>query len=378
MDFTLKEEQVLLKESVGKWCRDNYSFATRSQVLASHSQFDTPFWKVFAEMGWLSVPFDEVDGGYSGGPQEMMLLMEEFGRALLLEPYLATVILGGGILKHANDSRSRKLIPKIVAGDLKLALAFVEPQSGYNLADISTRALTNAGGYILNGQKIVALGADSADLIVVPARTEGRQTDPVGVTLFLLDPKTHGIEIENYQTQDGFSAADVKLRDVFVSSDSIVGELNQGLGILKATIDDATFAVSAEAVGIMDCLLESTVEFSKTRNQFGSAIGSFQALQFKMADMYNECQQARSIVLSVCVDHEKRFSHLPQSSVAACKAYIGIAGKIVGENAVQIHGAIGLTDELDVSHYFKRLTMINVLFGDTDHQIERYQLSAAN
>jgi alkylation response protein AidB-like acyl-CoA dehydrogenase len=376
MDFSISEEQSMLANSVSKFMENDYDFERRQKIAASDNGYSLELWQTFAELGWTAVPFAEDDGGLGGGPVELMLMMEQFGRGLLVEPYLANVILAGGVLRRSADAgqKSQWLAP-LIEGKLQAALAFAEPQGRFNIADIKTTAKVNGKGFVLNGTKICVLNGGNAEIIIIPARTSGEQAAEDGITLFAIPADTAGIERRSYQTVDAQQAADITLSDVKVEASAVLGEIGKGYNTLQDVVDEATLAVCAEAVGIMRTMHEKTVEYSKNRVQFGVPIGSFQALQHRMVESLMACEQSQSLLMwSVMINTAG--SDEKQQAISAMKYQIGTAGINVAREAVQIHGGMGVTWELDISHYFKRMTAIDLLFGNADYHLDRYvQLS---
>lgn len=372
MDFSLNEEQALLKDSLERFIQGSYDFDARRRHLASEAGYSREIYAQFAELGWTAVPFSESDGGLDGGPIELMVMMEQFGRGLVIEPYLPSIVLAGGALRHAGDDAARaRWLPGLIDGSTTGALALQEPQSRFDLANMRTRAAPGDAGWQLDGHKAVVLNARDADLVIVPARTRGRDTDRDGVTLFALPADTPGVTIRAYPTVDGMQAGELLLEGVSLPEDAVIGTPHAGLEVLEAVVRDALLAVSAEAVGIMAVLVEKTVEYSKSRKQFGLPIGAFQALQHRMVEMFMEHEQSRSLLYMAAM---KLASEAPDASraLSALKYQVGRAGRRIGQEAVQLHGGMGVTDELDVAHYFKRLTMIDLAFGNADHHLGRF------
>ena len=372
MDLSISEEQTILSESVARFISNDYLFENRMQIAESNEYFSKEYWKTYAELGWTAVPFSEDDGGLGGGPVEIMLMMKEFGRGLVIEPFLANIILAGGILKRcASKEQKEKWLTKIIEGNLQAALAFNEKQSGFNIANISTTAKKENGNFVLNGEKSLVLNGGSAELIIIPARTSGKQDDIKGITLFAVPAEVKGIKKKNYKTVDAHSASEITLSNVNVTENAIIGRIDNAYKTLQDTIDEATLAVSAEATGIMKSLHEKTVEYTKNRVQFGVPISSFQALQHRMVDTLMECEQSESLLLWSVMVYPEGGANM-QKAISALKYQIGTAGKHVGQEAVQLHGAMGVTWELDVSHLFKRLTTIDILFGNADFHLDRF------
>ncbi len=370
MDFSLNEIQVMLADSIEKFIENDYDFDSRQKYAGGDTGYSAEVWQTFAELGWTAVPFSEDDGGFDGGPVDVMVLMERFGRGLVVEPYLANIILAGGILKRvASAEQKEQWLRPIVAGELQSALAFVEPQARYNIANVATTASADGDGWVLNGSKGYVLNGRNAAMIIVPARTSGDQTDEDGISLFAVDASADGLSITDYATIDGHQAAEIQLQDVRVSAGAVLGDVGEGFAALDAAVDDATLAVCAEAVGIMQTLKDKTVEYSKNRMQFGVPIGSFQALQHRMVDMLTACEQSQSLLMwAVMVNAEGGENAKP--AISSIKYQVGVAGRKVGEEAVQIHGGMGVTWELDVAHYFKRLTAIGQIFGNADWHLD--------
>jgi alkylation response protein AidB-like acyl-CoA dehydrogenase len=378
MDFSYSEEQTLLRNSVAKYLADNYKYESWRKFTRNDVGRDPVHWQQFAELGLLAAPLPEAHGGLGGGPIETLIVMEEFGKSLVVEPFVPTVVIAGGLIaKAGSDAQKAEWLPKIGAGEAIIAVAFAESQSRYNLADIKTTAKKQGSGYVLNGHKAVVIAAPWCTHLLVSARTSGGQREARGVTLFLVDRKAKGISARDYPTVDGNRASEVTLENVEVPASAAVGAVDAGLPSLEAAVDHGIAATCAEACGAMKVLVDATVEYSKNRKQFGVPIGKFQALQHRMVDMFVNYEQAVSITLMVTLRLDESDAERARAASAA-KAQIGKAGRFVGQQAVQIHGGMGMTDELNVGHYFKRLTIIDTLFGSTDHHLRRFaQLSNA-
>ena len=374
MDFSFTDEQNLLKDSVERFVQNDYGFEDRQKVVKNEeSGFSPANWNTFAELGWLGVPFSEEDGGFGGRATDTMLLMEQFGRGLVIEPYLATVILAGGALKVAGSAEQKAAyLPAIIEGSKQGALAYVEPQGRFNLADLTTTASKDGDGYVLNGYKAVVLNGPSADFLVVSARTSGAQRDAEGVSLFVVDASASGISRRDYPTVDAFRASEITLDNVKVGADALLGAEGQGLAALEQVIDEAILAVGSEAVGCMEVLYKDTVEYCKTREQFGQPIGKFQVLQHRMVDMFMEHEQSKSLMFMAAMRMDEGYDAAAKKAVSAFKVQVGKSGRFVGQNAVQLHGGMGMTDELNIGHYFKRLTIIDTLFGNVDYHLKRF------
>lgn len=372
MDFSLSDEQSMLAESVARFIDNDYDFESRQQIAESGVGYSRELWQTYAELGWTAVPFAEDDGGLAGGPVELMLMMEQFGRGLVVEPFLATIVLAGGVLRRVGSANQKKQwLPGIIEGRIQAALAFAEPQARFEISDVTTKADANGDGFILNGQKNLVLNGYNADLLIIPARTGGAQSDENGITLFTVAADSSGIDRKEYATVDAHHAADISLKNVHVDSESILGEIGQGYATLQAVIDEATLAICAEAVGILRTMHDKTVEYAKNRMQFGVPIGTFQALQHRMVDMLMSCEQTQSLLLWATMLNADSDPDAPKA-ISALKYQIGTAGRMVAQEAVQIHGGMGVTWELDISHYFKRFTAIELLFGNADFHLSRY------
>jgi hypothetical protein len=372
MDFSVTDEQAMLADSVARFIDNDYDFETRQAIAASDERFSRNMWQTFAELGWTAVPFDEADGGLGGGPVELMLMMEQFGRGLVLEPFLPTVVLAGGVLRRTADAsqKERWLLP-LIGGELQAALAFAEPQARFDPFDITTTATQANGQYRLNGRKSFVLNGGEADILIIPARTSGEQRERGGITLFAVAADGQGVGLRPYATIDARSAAEIALDDVLVPPEAVLGGVGGGFEALRAAVDEATLAVSAEATGILRTMHDKTVEYSKNRVQFGVPIGSFQALQHRMVDMLMVCEQCRSLLLWTTMVAAAGGSDV-STAISALKYQIGSSGRLVAQEAVQIHGGMGVTWELDIAHYFKRFTAIETLFGNADFHLDRY------
>lgn len=374
MDFSYSDEQQMLQDSVQKFVYSQYDFDTRRKIIKTDMGFSPEYWSLFAELGWLTVPFKEEDGGFGGSAVDLMVVMEEFGKGMVVEPFLATAVLGGGLISELGSAAQKEaMLASVMDGSLQLAAAYAEPDSRYNLASVGTTARKDGASYLIDGEKVLVLNGPAADKLLLVARTSGAKFDRDGISVFVVDASTAGISKREYTAVDGHRAAEIKLTAVKVSADALLGAEGRALPALERVIDRAALAVSAEAVGAMDCLLKKTVEYTKTRKQFGVAIGTFQALQHRMSEMFIECQLARSIVIMAAMKLDTTAPDADKAkAVAAAKARVGRAMRKVGQESVQLHGGIACTDELDVGHYFKRVTTIENLFGNTDYQLARY------
>jgi len=372
VDFTYTEVQQMLQDQVQKFVQKSYDFETRNQIMESDQGYSKEFWQLFAELGWLAVPFSEEDGGLGGSAVDLIVMMEEFGKANLVEPYTSTAVLCGTLVAGlCEGEQKQELIEKIIGGEIQLACAYIEQQSRFNPFNVETTASVDGDVISLSGKKIGVLNGEAADQFIVIARESGASLDKEGLSAFLVAADAEGLSQRSYPTVDGKRAAEIELNNV-----PVIARLGTGgaaADALQGAIDRATVGVCAEAVGALESLLQRTVEYSKTRKQFGTPIGTFQALQHRMADMFIECQLARSIVMMAAMSLDSQDSADEQTrAVSAAKSRIGKAIKAVGQEAIQIHGGIGMTDELDVGHYFKRVTALDIQFGDGEYHTERY------
>jgi pimeloyl-CoA dehydrogenase small subunit len=370
MDFDLSEEQRMLKDSAERLIAERYDFEQRKKYMKEPDGFSRDMWRRYADMGLLGLRFEERYGGSGGGPVETMIVMEAFGRGLTLEPYLTTAVLSGELIRLAgSESQRSELLPRIADGSLLAAWAHGEPQSRYELADVACTARRDADGWILDGIKTHVMHADSADKLIVSARIAGAQRDRDGIALFLVDAAAPGIERRGYSTQDGLRAARIALSGVRVASRDVLGEPGKAAPIVERVADTALAALAAEAVGAMSAAHEVTVDYLKTRKQFGVTIGSFQALQHRAVDMLVELEQARSMALFATMMVDESDAAERRRAISAATVQIRRSGRFVGQQAVQLHGGIGMTLEYKIGHYFKRLTAMETLFGDTDHHL---------
>ena len=373
MDFEYTEEQRLLQESIGRFLDRNYAFETRREIIESRIGYSPTAWEGLAGLGLLGVTIPQEYDGFGGGGVETMIVMEALGRALSVEPYLATAVMAARCIATAGtEDQKSYLLPRILDGSMRLACAFGEPGSRHDPAHVEATARLDGGFWVLNGSKSVVVHGAVADLLIVSARTAGGPTDRDGVSLFFVNPSEDGVMGRDYPTYDGMRAAEITLEDVHVSSDSLIGVADKGLPLIELTIDRAVAAVCAEAVGIMDSLYRLTLDYLKTRQQFGVPIGRFQALQHRMVDMFMNCEQARSMALLAAVKVDDEDPVERRRTVSAAKELIGRKGRDVAQEAIQLHGGIGMTDELIVGHYVKRLTAIGMQYGDADHHRERF------
>jgi pimeloyl-CoA dehydrogenase small subunit len=369
MDFDFNDEQRLLRDSVERLIADRYGFEQRKQYAREPDGWSRANWAQFAELGLLGMPFDEAHGGFGAGPAETMLVMEAFGRGLVLEPYFATVVLGGGLLHHAgSEAQKSALLPRLAAGELLLAFAQQERASRYDLADVATTARRSGDSWRLDGEKSLVLHGDVADKLVVTARLSGERRARTGIGLFLVNAAAPGVARHGYATQDGLRAADVSFA---AAPATPLGDPSGGLAAAERALDEAIAALCAEAVGLMDAMRVLTVDYLKTRKQFGRAIGEFQVLQHRSVDMFVALEQARSMAMFAAMMAAEDDAEARARAVSAAKVQIGRSGRLIGQEATQLHGGIAMTMEYKIGHYFKRMTMIERMFGDTEHHLSR-------
>jgi len=370
MDFELSEEQRLLRESISRMLTGAYGAEKRERYASEPTGFSNTLWKKYAELGLLGLPFPEKHGGIGGGAIETMIAMEGFGRVLALDPYLASVILGGGLVRlGGGETMQSAILPKIAAGEALLAFAHAERQSRYDLADVATTARKEGSHVILDGEKTLVVNGDSADQLVVSARLSGSRRDTAGIGLFLVDAAAKGITRRGYPTIDGRRAAEIAFSGVRVAADAVIGEPGNAFALIERVTDHAIAAVCAEAAGAMDALHESTIDYLKSRKQFGVPIGNFQVLQHRAADMLIALEQARSMALFAAMMADDADATARRQALSAAKVQIGRSGRFIGQQAIQLHGGIGMTMEYSAGHYFKRLTAIDTMFGDADHHL---------
>jgi len=372
MDFSYSEEQQMLQDSISKFISQDYDWDSRQAIAKSDKGYSAEHWQLFAELGWLTVPFKEEDGGFGGSAVDLIVMMEEFGKGLLVEPFLANTVLAGSVLaESASAEQKAQLLTPMMEGSLQLAFAYAETQSRYEAASVECKAEISGDQVTINGHKAVVLNGESAEKLVVSVRTSGASTDREGISLVVVDADAAGVRRRSYANVDGQRAADIWFENVTVPAANIVGEIGGAIEAIEVAIDKAALAVCAEAVGAMQVSLDKTVEYSKIRKQFRVTLSTFQALQHRMANMFVETQQAKSILLMAAMEMDRLDGRAPKA-LSAAKSRIGKAARLVGQESVQIHGGIAVTDELDVGHYFKRLTTIQFSFGSTDYHTNRF------
>jgi len=367
MDFDLSDDQRILQESLAKLLKDKYGFDQRKAYIKSETGWSREVWQAYAELGILAMPFAEEDGGLGYGAVETMLVMEQMGRALTLEPFLSTVVLGGGFLRHgATDAQRKALVPQIAAGRLLMAFAHTEKQSRFDLHDVATSARRDGEGWVIEGRKGVVVHGDSADQLVVTARISGARRDREGIGVFLVPADAPGVTRRGFRTSDGQRAADITFDAVRIGAEA---ELKGGLALAERVVDEAIAALAAEAVGCMEAAKDLTVDYLKTRKQFGRPIGSFQALQHRAAEMLVCVEQARSMAMLAAMMASEPDAAERRRHMRAVKIEVGRNARFVGQQAIQLHGGIGMTMEYAAGHYLKRLTVIENMFGDMDYHL---------
>jgi alkylation response protein AidB-like acyl-CoA dehydrogenase len=372
MDFSYNDEQRLLADSVGRWLDTDYRFEDFRRFAADPEQARTN-WARMADLGLLSLNIAEVDGGLGGGPIETLLVMQAFGRALVVDPYVGTAVMAVALINaEPSSARRRELLDEVGGGSCRISLAALEPEGRYDLAHVQTVAVAGAGGFALSGKKAVVLHGDSADWLIVSARTAGAANQRPGISLFLVDARAAGITIRGFPTIDGQRAAEVEVDDVRIGSDALLAGLHTGIEPLEWAVDRGVAALCAEAVGAMEKLLELTAEHLRTRKQFGQPIGRFQALQHRVADMAIALEQARSMALFAAAKIDEPSQVERRRAISAAKVMIGRCGRLVGQQAVQLHGGMGMTDEMPIGYFFKRLTAIDMSWGNVEHHVELY------
>jgi alkylation response protein AidB-like acyl-CoA dehydrogenase len=373
MDFNLSSEQRLLKDSLDRFVADKYPFSERGKLIYSERGYSAENWRLFAEMGWLGLPFDIEYGGFGGTAVDTAIVMESFGGALVLEPYLSTVVMGGSLVATGGTGAQKEtIIPQIISGDLTLAFAYLEPQSRFDPADIETTVKKADDGFILNGHKSVVYQGRSADKIIVSARSYGSPRENEGISLFMVDQGLPGLVRKDFKTLDGQWASEFYFTEVVLPATALLGVEGEAFASISSTLDHVVSAICAEAVGAMASANGITRDYIQVREQFGVPIGSFQVLQHRWVDMYMEAEMAKSMsdVLAMRLrDGDEEIALM----VAAAKVRVGKAGLVVGQGAVQLHGGVGMTDEYSIGHYYKRLMMIDILFGTQDYHSSRYE-----
>jgi alkylation response protein AidB-like acyl-CoA dehydrogenase len=378
VDFSLSEEQVLLRDSVDKYVREHCTVERHRALSRTAQGFDSNAWQQFAELGWLSIPFSDELGGIGGGATELMVVAEALGKGLVREPFLATVATCGGFLQRGGSvEQQQRYVSAIIDGSAQWAFACAEQHGGYDLAQVATTAQRAGDGYVLDGEKYAVLNGHCADHLIVSARTSGANGDRAGITLFIVDAAASGINRDCFTAVDGSGGAHIRFDNVRLAATQLLGAVDQGLPLIEAVIDTTIVALGGEALGAMQALLDATVEYTKTREQFGQPISKFQALQHRMAEMYLKVEETRSLLLNAAIQLDAGSSEAP-AACAALKVKVAEAGRYVAQQAVQLHGGIGMTDELCVGHHYKRLMILAKLYGDESWYLQKFaELHAA-
>ena len=373
MNFDYNEEQQLLADSVKRFIGKDYDFESRKKIVASANGYSDDVWGTFVEMGLLGLPVSTDYDGFGGGALDMMGVMESIGEGLVVEPFLATTMGAQFVARGGSDAQKKSILSQVVEGKLKMAFAQTEKGGRYNLSYVATQAKKSGSGYVIDGEKAVVVHGPCADKLVVSARTSGEITDAKGISLFLVDAKAPGVTMKPYRTLDELRASDIVFKGVTVQADALIGKEGACLALIEEVVDYGTALICAEAVGAIKSANDATLEYLKTRKQFGVPIGAFQALQHRMVDMVISYEQAKSMACLACdkADSEKDPAERKRL-VSAAKVRVSEACRHVSQESIQLHGGMGMTEEMKVSHTFRRLTMIAQQFGDIDHHLERF------
>ena len=379
MDLSLSVEHSILRDSVERFVRESYPFDKRRKIVDESESFLQENWQGFSKLGWLGLNLPEEFGGNGGSAVDTMVVAEALGPGLILEPFLETVVIGSKLIQVGyNEKQKSEFLSNLVRGRLILTFAFAEPQSRYSLSDVQLSAKPNGDQFVLNGKKAVVRHASSADKIIVSARTAGDRRDKRGITLFLVERNSPGLSRRDYRLQDDIPASELIFDNVCLRRTAMIGDLDCALPMVELVVDHGIAMVCAEAVGIMSALYTATLQYVKTREQFGQPIGKFQVIKHRMVDMLMACEEARSMAYMATLKLDESDPNVRKRAASAAKVSIGKAARFVGQQSIQLHGGMGMTDELDVGHYFKRLTMIDILFGDVDFHLKRYSACASD
>jgi alkylation response protein AidB-like acyl-CoA dehydrogenase len=373
MSFAFNDDQKLLAESADRFVLDDYTFETRRGIMGMDGGFSRDVWAQFADLGWLALPIPEAHGGIGGSTVDTAVLLESLGRGLIVEPYHGTVVMGAGAVATAgNEAQKSEILPAVAEGKTLLAFAHIEPRARFTLSHVEVTAAKEGAGYVLNGEKAVVHNAETADKLIVSARTAGGAADEAGVTLFLIDRSADGVELRSYPTIDGLRASEIMLNNVKVGADAVLGDVDGAMAAIEAVVDRACVLMCAEAAGAMDVAVKLTVDYMKTRVQFGRPIGEFQVLQHRAVEMLGAKEYSRALTYRAAGVVDVADPRERARAVSAAKVEMGRGGKKIGQDGVQLHGGMGMTEDMAVGHYFKRLTMIDMLFGNTDHHMRRF------
>ena len=362
MNLDYNDEQNMLREQIQKFCESEYDFYKREEIVKSSNDFDENVWNLFAEQGWLSMPFSEQSGGLGFGPIELSILFEEFGKALVIEPYLSTVVLSGTLLDKSTFSEKNDLIEKICTGSIHISLAYAEVDNGYDYLNPST---TLDSKFVLNGTKTLVLNGSNAEKIIVTC------TNDDTLNIVVLDANTPGVSINSFSTVDGQSCSEISFENVKLDKSNIIATGNDAENLLKETINLATLCICAEAVGCMESCYHKTLEYTKGREQFGQPISGFQVLQHRMVDMFIESELAKSLLIKAMLEVNNRSDEM-YKHVSALKSYVGKSGKLSAKEAVQLHGGMGVSEEMMIGHYLKKMISLDALFGNVDYHLKTF------
>ena len=372
MDFLLSDEQKQLQDLIQQFIQKDYPFDVREKLVKSEDGFSKEFWKTFSTFGLLAMPFPEEDGGYNGGPVDIMVILEAFGTGLIVEPYIPNIVLSGNLISNLGTQNQKDaILPNLFSGDMHLAFAFAEPQSRFDLNDVTTSAEEDGDNFKINGYKSVVMNGPAADKLIISVRTSGNQLDKSGISLFIVDREASGVSLRDYSNIDGSKASELTLENVVLSKDAMLGEEGNAFSSIEHVVNLATLAISAEAIGIMQKMNELTLEYTKTREQFGQALSQFQALQHRMVDCFMVHEQTKSLLLMAATKLNDQAEDAVKS-ISALKYQVGNAAKLIGEESIQLHGGMGVTEEMSIGHYFKRLTTIRTIFGNSDYHLKKY------
>ena len=362
MNLDYNDEQNMLREQIQKFCESEYDFYKREEIVKSSKDFDPNVWNLFAEQGWLSMPFSEQSGGLGFGPIELSILFEEFGKALVIEPYLSTVVLSGTLLDKSTFSEKNDLIEKICTGSIHISLAYAEVDKGYDYLNPTT---TLDSKFILNGTKTLVLNGSNAEKIITTCNNDET------LNIVILDANTSGVSINSFSTVDGQSCSEISFENVKLDKSNIVATGNDAKNLLKETINLATLCICAEAVGCMESCYHKTLEYTKGREQFGQPISGFQVLQHRMVDMFIESELAKSLLIKAMLEVNNRSDDM-YKHVSALKSYVGKSGKLSAKEAVQLHGGMGVSEEMMIGHYLKKMISVDALFGNADYHLKTF------
>ena len=365
MNLNYSDEQNMLREQVLKFCETNYDFIDREKILDSDIGYSAENWKEFADLGWLAVPFSEDNGGYNFGPIELTVLFEEFGKALVVEPYLSSIVMSGTILENSNYSAKQALLESVIAGEHQISVAYAEANIGYNFLDCVTKLDAQGDDLVLNGSKTIVLNAANSDQFIVLAKHDGNSA------LVLVDKDASGLELQSFKTLDGQTCGELTFENLVVKSDALIASGDEATTLFNQMIDVSILCISAEAVGAMTSAYQKTVQYTKEREQFSQPISNFQVLQHRMVDMFVETEITKSLLIKATLQLDSKDAEASKT-ISALKVQVGKAGKYIGQQAVQLHGGMGVSNEMSIGHYLKRFTVIDSMFGNTQHHINKY------